>query len=213
MSMLNIQGRGQIVWISAISMTNRNSGGSGNVPNSVASNGGSGGTISDWTQSVRDVVPLEDFRRLDRKNKEMEEQLKRMQSKALITIRHCRNNSRRDKFTPTEVSKMGRANKYFEKINLYVKTPPLGWEVYHPENERSMGTRLMALMSVPHDNDDDDKEERDVNRECYWKTVVMPVANKKFADMKATTTMKCRKESNSECRELVYYCIDVAQYL
>ena len=146
------------------------------------------------------MVLLEDFQRLDRKNKEMETQLKRLQSEALITGRHCRYNSRRDKFKPTDVSNKGRVNNYLEKINGYVKKPPLGLEVYCLENERLMCVRLMALVSVPHDDDDDDKEERDMNRECYWKTFVMPVANKKFADMKATGTMKCRKEFNSECQ-------------
>ena len=58
-----------------------------------------------------------------------------------------------------------------------------------------MCSRLMTAVGMTSVGDEDDKGSK-----LYWENFVMPVANKKFADMKASATMKCRKELNSECR-------------
>ena len=56
-----------------------------------------------------------------------------------------------------------------------------------------MCSRLMTVVGMPYFGDEDDKGSK-----LYWEIFVMPVANKKFADMKANDTMKCRTEFNSE---------------
>ena len=40
-------------------------------------------------------------------------------------------------------------------------------------------------------------QDEDISK-LYWDFFFMPLAKKKFADMKASDTMKCRMEFNSE---------------
>ena len=51
----------------------------------------------------------------------------------------------------------------------------------------------MIIVGMPYVGDQDEDSSK-----LYWENYVMPIANKKFADMKASDTMKCRMEFNRE---------------
>ena len=51
----------------------------------------------------------------------------------------------------------------------------------------------MIIVGMPYVGDQDEDSSK-----LYWENHVMPIANKMFADMKASDTRKCRMEFNRE---------------
>ena len=86
----------QVIGGSAVNRANMNGGGS-SVPGSISNNGGSGGTVSEYTQRTchQDMVSLGNYQKMEREELHCERELEIIKMAALKNGTHGRNNLKR----------------------------------------------------------------------------------------------------------------------